>query len=112
MMSSRPGSLRILAVCLYSSLTLLAQQQPPPVKPQPPQQKKANPFETVPQSTEPPQQPKPQLPKLEQPKPAEEAKPTTNPQDVVEAVEFRGNRRVPGDTLRALIVTKAGDKYD
>ncbi len=114
MMSSRPGSLRTATLVLFTSLASFAQQQPPPAKPQPPQQKKANPFETVPQSTDQPQQPKPQPPKLELPKPAEEAKPgtTANPQDVIEAVEFRGNRRVPADTLKALIVTKAGDKYD
>src|SRR5579872_5146688 len=119
MMSSRPGSLRVLVVCVLSSAVLLAQQQqppsqqqPPPAKPQPPQQKKANPFETIPQSTEQPQPPKPQAPKLETPKPAEEVKPAANPQDTIEEVDFRGSRRVPQDTLRALIVTKKGEKYD
>jgi outer membrane protein insertion porin family len=34
------------------------------------------------------------------------------PQDIVESVEFRGSRRVPQDTLRALIVTRAGDHYN
>ncbi len=33
-------------------------------------------------------------------------------EDVIEAIEFRGVRRVPQDTLRALIYTKRGDKYD
>jgi outer membrane protein insertion porin family len=123
MMSSRPGSLRRVVVCLVAAGGLFAQQQqppqqqpPPPAKPQPPQQKKANPFETIPQSTDQPPQtqpPKPQLPKLETPKPAaEQAKPAANPEDVIEAVEFRGNRRVPADTLKALIITKAGDRYD
>jgi outer membrane protein insertion porin family len=120
MMSSRPGSLRIVAVCLLSAMALAAQQQqqqqppqqqpPPPAKPQPPQQKKANPFETIPQTTEPP--PTPQLPKLETPKPSTETAPAAAPQDIVEGIEFRGARRVPQDTLRALIVTKPGDKYD
>lgn len=128
MTSSRPGRLRTLAFCLVCWLPLLAQpvppqqlpppqppqQQPPPpqpAKPQPPpQQKKANPFETVPQSTD---QPKPQQPKLETPKPPAEVKPGEAPaEDVIEEVQFRGARRVPQDTLRALIVTKKGDKYD
>ncbi|MBZ5601090.1 MAG: outer membrane protein assembly factor BamA [Acidobacteriia bacterium] len=121
MMSSRPGSLRTIVLCLLSALPIVAQQQqppaqqqPPPAKPQPPQQKKANPFETIPQTAEPPkeQPPQPQLPKLETPKPTEEPKPNINPQDVIDSVVFRGARRVPQDTLRALIVTKAGDKYD
>src|SRR6266705_6789014 len=98
MMPSRPGRLRTLSVCLLCSLPLLAQQ--------PPQQKKANPFETVPESAQPPaaQPPKPQAPKLEPVKPAAEAAPSDKPpQDVVELVEFRGARRVPQDTLRALM---------
>src|SRR2546421_9278866 len=33
-------------------------------------------------------------------------------EDVIEAIEFRGVRRVPQDTLRAMIFTKKGDKYD
>ena len=45
------------------------------------------------------------------PLPAAPAKPEDVP-DVIEAVEFRGSRRVPQDTLRALIFTKKGDKYD
>ncbi len=86
------------------------QQQPPQQPPaQSPQQKKANPFETVPQSTE--QQP----PKLEAPKPAAQ-EPAVSPDhpidDTIELIEFRGARRVPQDTLRAMIVTKKGDKYD
>jgi len=130
---SRPGRLRFLAVCLSvgisGALILRAQEvaqaspqqtppsqqppQPPPAKQQPPQQKKANPFEAIPESTEqPPQPPKPPAPKLETPAPAEEAKPTQPTQDVIEGIEFRGARRVPQDTLRALITTKPGDKYD
>src|SRR6266404_3574790 len=111
----RPGCLRTLAVCLLCSLPVLSQeagQQPQaqPPKP-PPQQKKNNPFETVPQSTE---QPKPpvQQPKLEAPKPAAEPKGEKPAEDVIELIEFRGARRVPQDTLRALIVTKKGDRYD
>lgn len=122
----------MLVVCLASGLGLLAQQSPPAQPPtqtppaqqppvqQPPQstppaqqppaqpQRRANPFETVPQSNE--QQP----PKLEAPKPAEEPKanPDRPAEDTIELIEFRGARRVPQDTLRALIVTKKGDKYD
>src|SRR5207244_10162264 len=71
---------------------------------------KATPSETSPQST---QQPKPQPPKLETPKPAPETATPEKPQeDVIEAIEFRGARRVPQDTLRAMIFTKKGDKYD
>ena len=45
---------------------------------------------------------------MEAPKPAPEVvKPQTG--DVVEAIEFRGSRRVPQDTLRALISTRKGD---
>ncbi|MCS7025510.1 MAG: outer membrane protein assembly factor BamA [Bryobacteraceae bacterium] len=96
--------------------TLWAQQQPPaePPKPaqSPPQQKKANPFEAVPLSTEPAQPAKPKI-ELETPKPAEPAKPAqTQIEDVIEAIEFRGSRRVPQDTLRALIFSRKGDKLD
>jgi outer membrane protein insertion porin family len=116
----RPGRLRILAVCLVSGVGLFAQQTPPqqqppkPVTPQQPpppqqppaQQKKANPFETVPQSTE---QPKPEAPKPATP----EAQTPDRPiDDTIELIEFRGARRVPQDTLRAMIITKKGDKYD
>src|SRR5580698_9597824 len=120
----RPGRLRSLVVCLVCGIGLFArhlsaqQQTPPPQPPasgqppqqspaQPPQQKKANPFETVPQSTE-------QQPKLETPKPAEEPKVSADHpiDDTIELIEFRGARRVPQDTLRALIISKKGDKYD
>ena len=48
---------------------------------------------------------------MEAPKPAlEVAKPQTG--DVVEAIEFRGSRRVPQDTLRALISTRKGDIFN
>jgi outer membrane protein insertion porin family len=80
-----------------------------------------NPFESVPQAAEPakPAAPKPEQAKpgglqLEAPKPAADpAKPEAgNVEDVVELVEFRGARRVPQDTLRAMILTKKGDKID
>lgn len=104
----------LVCVCLVAS-PLAAQQQPAPPKPAPPKQQ--NPFETVPEV--PVQAPKPQQPppgakpQLEQPKPPEESKPgLVTPgvvPNVIEAIEFRGSRRVPQDTLRALIFTKKGD---
>ncbi len=116
---SRPGSLRAVVVCLLCSFPVFSQQrqqspppqqqpppQPPPPKPveqsKPAEQKKNNPFEAVPESTDQPQPPKPQAPKLEAPKPAtEEAKPNQPIENVIESIEFRGARRVPQDTLRA-----------
>lgn len=113
-----------------------AQQTPPAAPPKPPAAKPASPFESVPQTTEPakpkpaspfesvPQtteqaKPKPPGPFESVPAPSEGAKPEEEAPlspdevpDIVEAVEFRGARRVPQDTLRALIFTKAGDRYD
>ncbi len=34
------------------------------------------------------------------------------PENIIEAIEFRGARRVRQDTLQALIYSKKGDKYD
>jgi outer membrane protein insertion porin family len=100
-----------------------APQQPAPKKPNPfesvpgseppkPADSKQTPppFEKVPAVKEPekpaaqqPQTPAPQGVKPEQPVPAAEVA------DVVEAIEFRGARRVSQDTLKALIFTKKGD---
>ncbi len=127
---SRRVRLASVLICLNIPLALApawsqTQPQAEPAKPatnqtqpqQPEQEpKKANPFETVPQTAPPPapapapaQQPgKPQLevPKVPQaPAPA----PAGN---VIEAIEFRGSRRVPQDTLRALIFTKKGDVFN
>ena len=91
-----------------------AQQQPPaqPQQTPPPAQTPRNPFETVPPAQRPnqpaPAQPTPQRPQLETPKPAQQPPPVVGGQ-TVEAVEFRGARRVPPDTLKAMIITKAGD---
>ena len=106
--------LRTLAAFLLFTLPLLAQQagQPPaqPANPQPPQQKKANPFEAVPESTEPPP---PQAVKPEPPKPGAGVSPDQPPQDIVETGGIPGRPPRSGqDTLRALIFTKTGDKYD
>jgi outer membrane protein insertion porin family len=80
----------------------------------------ANPFESLPQSTEPPKpapakpgpfETVPQTPGEAKPETPEPAKPTEIP-EIIEAIEFRGSRRVPQDTLRALIITKKGDRLD
>jgi outer membrane protein insertion porin family len=120
--------LAIIGVCLSgpAALSGLAQapQQPPPAKPAqqapaqpaPTPQRPVSPFETVPQTQNPaapPQTqqatPQQQQPPLQTPRPAEEPKAAAPGTEVVEAVEFRGARRVPQDTLKALIYTKAGD---
>ena len=119
---ARPVWVVCLVAISFASVTL--GQQPAPAKPpaqqptSPPQKKQPNPFESVPQAAEPkpePQSPKPATPKpqLEAPKPAVEPPKPSGPIDnVVEAIEFRGSRRVPQDTLRALIFTKKGDRID
>ncbi|WP_238325881.1 outer membrane protein assembly factor BamA [Bryobacter aggregatus] len=129
MMSYRRGSLGAPLLCLFvlslafpldSVLAQQAGQQPP--APQPAKPKPANPFETVPNpTTQEPTAPAPKpvtpatpgKPQLETPaEPKPEAAPADAPsEDVIEAIEFRGSRRVPQDTLRALIITKKGDRY-
>jgi outer membrane protein insertion porin family len=114
--------LSTVLVCLFGPFTIAGapQQQPAPPKPAP--SKPPNPFETVPTT---PVDPKPQAPKeapqqakpqLEAPKPPAEPKPEdVKPgqiSDTIELIEFRGARRVPQDTLRALIYTKKGDPYN
>lgn len=112
-------------VCLMTTLmcaALLGSAQQPAPPQTPPVKKAPNPFESVP-SAEPakpePAKPKPEAPKpgqakpaLEAPKPAPEAPKAGPADDVIEAIEFRGARRVPQDTLRAMTFTKRGDKYD
>ena len=114
----RPVSLTALSACLLFVVNMnpLRGQQPPA------QQKKQNPFEQVPQAPAQPQpgEPKPVAPakpRLESPAPAATpqapaATPAGPVEDVVESIEFRGSRRVPQDTLRALIFSKKGDKLD
>ena len=95
--------------CLLAAVPLLSQQQPPAQPPKPP-----SPFEQVPQAEE----PKPQPPKAEPAKPgtAPNAAPTSTPDspptDTIESINFRGARKVPQDTLRAMIFSKRGDAYD
>jgi outer membrane protein insertion porin family len=128
------GRLRLvvgtLVFCASASFPVRAeqqQQQPPPQQQQ--QQEKQqpqtpppahNPFETVPQQPNEPQQPTPAQPPpapppgqppLEAPKPA--AQPQAQPTgEVIKGIEFRGARRVPADTLKALISIKVGDIYN
>ncbi len=87
------------------------QQQPPtPPKPeqQPPKPQQQNPFENVPETPE-----KPKAPPAQQPSPGiSEAKPAAFGENIVEDVQFRGQRKVPQDTLRGLVFTKKGDVYD
>src|SRR5438552_12631996 len=90
-------------------------QTPPPGQPP----ARPNPFESVPQQptqqppvlTPPPPvaAPKPPAgqPQIEAPKPAAPTAPVSG--EVIEDIEFRGARRVPQDTLRAMIETKRGD---
>ncbi|MBV8906919.1 MAG: hypothetical protein JOZ22_25045, partial [Acidobacteriia bacterium] len=82
-------------------------QNPPAQNPQPQQNppRQQNPFENVPTAPEKPNQPAP-------PSGVQEAKPATIGQNIIEAVEFRGQHKIPQDTLRALIYTKKGDVYD
>src|SRR5579859_1940247 len=115
-------------VCLVASLapawpqTQSPQTTPPasqakpaePAKP-PEEPKKANPFENVQEAAPPPESPKPAqqpgAPQLEAPKAAAPVAPPT-PGNVIEAIEFRGARRIPQDTLRALIQSRKGDVYN
>ncbi|MCL4402697.1 MAG: outer membrane protein assembly factor BamA [Acidobacteria bacterium] len=112
-----------LAVCLCAAGVMplwpqapAAPQAPPPsqTKPAPAPQKQPSPFENVPDET--PQPAPAQKPKMEAPKPAEGAKPeAAKPEaaaNTIEAIEFRGTRRVPQDTLRALIFSKRGDVFN
>ena len=114
MMSDRPVRLCLLFVCVCS-FAVAQTQQPAPAQQQKPQQR--NPFETIPAPKEEPAKPAQQpatpgaKPQFETPKPAPEA-PRAQPSDIIEAIEFRGARRVPQDTLRSMIFTKKGDKFD
>jgi outer membrane protein insertion porin family len=85
-------------------------ETPKPADQKPADSKQATPpLEKVPATTE-PAKPAAQAPKPEAVKPA--PTPAGEVADVVEAVEFRGARRVSQDTLKALIFTKKGDALD
>jgi outer membrane protein insertion porin family len=114
----RLTGLTVLGVCLLgpSQALLHGQQQPAPAQAKPAQ----NPFEAVPQSQDAAApKPEPAKPATQQtpferpPQTTEPTKPTTTgDSDVIADIEFRGSRRVPQDTLRALIITRRGDKYN
>jgi len=88
-------------------------QQPPPTTPpaQPPTRPPTptNPFESVTPAQQNQQQQT--APKLEAPA-AVPVLPQSLTGQVIAGVEFRGARRVPQDTLRALIYTKKGDIFN
>ncbi|MGI8988491.1 MAG: POTRA domain-containing protein, partial [Bryobacteraceae bacterium] len=114
MKSFRHVCLTSILVCLSGSTPVWPQAPPRPAGQTPPpgqEPKKANPFEQVPQGVEPakPPQTPPGPPSLEAPKAAAEARKPPAGANVIEAIEFRGARRVPQDTLRALIFSKKGD---
>ncbi len=94
---------------LLAAIPLFGQQQPALQQPKPP-----NPFEQVPQAEE----PKPAPPKPEPAKPAAPGRAVPSatadrpPTDTIESINFQGARKVPQDTLRAMIFTKRGDMYD
>ena len=122
MICYRRACLSIAVLCFCAAIAPIAwaqnpPQQPPPAPATPPAQEKKpqNPFEAVPEAAQPqqakPAQPTPQQPALEAPKPAEQPKAQPGGQ-VIEAIVFTGARRVPQDTLRALIATKKGDIYN
>ena len=116
--------IRHLLVGVFAMGMALGQQAAPAQSPQPapaqspqPTPPGNNPFEAVPQSPTPPAAPA-QAPKPPAAGPtglagqAPQGETAAVFEDVIEAVEFRGVRRVPQDTLRAMIFTKKGDKYD
>jgi outer membrane protein insertion porin family len=85
--------------------------QNPPV--QPPPARPNNPFENVPEVPKP--NTPPNQPAAPTPAPStgvQEAKPVPVGENIIEGVEFRGQRKVPQDTLRGLVFTKKGDVYD
>jgi len=89
------------------------QQQQQQQQPKPP-----NPFETVPTApaepkpAQPTPAPAPPPPPAAAQTPAPVARPGQPPQNIIEAIEFRGARRVRQDTLQALIFSKKGDQFD
>jgi len=123
-----PACFCVISICpaLLAQAPAQAPAQPPTQTP-PPAPPKPSPFETIPTEQQPVPLPAPpvapvapiapaaaqpgQPPQLETPK--EAAAPVVNPNgQVIEAFEFRGAKRVPQDTLKALIISKPGDLYN
>ncbi len=123
----RPMSLTAAVLCLLGLVALAParsqtppttpqQQTPPPTPPAPQTPKPANPFEAVPVGQDPskpqPGQVKP-APPFEAPKQVAPATPVPGVnQNVIGEIQFKGARRVPQDTLKALIFSKVGDTYN
>ncbi len=109
----RRALLAVVPACLCAfSLPPLSAQTTPAPPPAAPQQRPAttppakNPFETVPES----QQPSQPVPPPRAPGQPTVSVPRATPGgQVIEAIEFRGARRVPQDTLRAMILSRTGD---
>src|SRR5690606_39141602 len=95
------GLFGMLLCSLVATVALVAQQ------PQQTPQNQQNPFETVPQT--PPSANPFETPKEQTPDKPEEQVADHNR---IEAIDFRGARRIPQATLRALIYSKKDDVYD
>ena len=118
----RPKCLTAAVLCLLGPAALAParsqtpptpqQQTPPPAQPPKP----ANPFETVPTAVDPAKQPPAPAkapPPFEPPKAMAAPMPLPGVnQNVVGEIQFKGARRVPQDTLKALIFTRVGDTYN
>lgn len=108
MNSLRPSRLNSALLCLCGLAAaphLFGQQNPPAPR-------STNPFETVPQAGQTPSAPATRVPQFEAPKQADPGALAPIAEDVIETIQFRGARRVPQDTLRAIIFTKVGDVYN
>src|SRR5665213_2740447 len=68
--------------------------------------------QTTPPPANTPAAPAIQAPQFETPTAAQPAATQKLAPDVIEAIDFRGSRRVPQDTLRALIFSRKGDVYN
>jgi outer membrane protein insertion porin family len=129
MISLRPQRLIRAVVCagglLAAGSALLAQQKTPPPATPPQTSQPNNPFENIPQAAPATPPPGANAPTLAPPTPALQAPQFENPvatpaagsqlavpADVIEAIEFRGSRRVPQDTLKAMIFSRKGDVYN
>ncbi len=121
---SRPQRLTAVFWCvqgLVSLTTARAQtpttpQTPPVTQPPKPAPKPANPFETVPQVEQQPPATATPTPQKPPPFEAPKAAPATPARTSVDAntiaeIQFRGSRRVPQETLRAMIVSRVGEPY-
>ena len=128
MMFHRLGCLRAWVLCSAAILPIVGVQRAAAQNQQNPQQqpqqqappKPPNPFEAVPEGKEEPPKATPPAQQPAQAPPAaattpdvqRAAQPGRPPQNVIEAIEFRGARRVRQDTLQAIIFSKKGDTFD